>query len=48
MAEHLTINQLPYGKPVRTWLRERYGGHIGCSFRNHVPDHQIISAREVS
>lgn len=24
-TRHMTIEQLPYGKPVRDWLRERYG-----------------------
>ncbi len=24
-ARHMTIEQLPYGKPVRSWLKERYG-----------------------
>ena len=23
---HMTIEQLPYGKQVRSWLKDRYGG----------------------
>ena len=25
MACHMTIEQLPYGKPVQSWLKDRYG-----------------------
>ena len=25
MAHHMTIEQLPYGKPVQDWLKDRYG-----------------------
>ena len=25
MARHMTIEQLPYGKPVQDWLKDRYG-----------------------
>ena len=25
MTRHMTIEQLPYGKPVRNWLKDRYG-----------------------
>ena len=25
MARHMTIEQLPYGKPVQSWLKDRYG-----------------------
>ncbi len=25
MARHMTIEQLPYGEPVRSWLKDRYG-----------------------
>lgn len=25
MARHVTIEQLPYGKPVQRWLKDRYG-----------------------
>ena len=25
MAAYMTIEQLPYGKPVQSWLKDRYG-----------------------
>ena len=25
IARHMTIEQLPYGKPVQSWLKDRYG-----------------------
>ncbi len=31
MADHITIDQLPYGKTVRIWLKERYGEEQAAS-----------------
>ena len=46
MARHMTIEQLPYGKPIRSWLKERYGEarakkiwrQTQKNYRNYLPD----------
>ena len=46
MARHMTIEQLPYRKPVRSWLKERYGEarakkiwrQTQKNYRNYLPD----------
>ena len=46
MARHMTIEQLPYGKPVRSWLKERYGEarakkiwrQTQKNYRSYLPD----------
>ncbi len=46
MVCHMTIDHLPYGKPVRDWLRERYGEteanriweQTQANYRNYLPD----------
>ena len=46
MARHMTIEQLPYGKPIRSWLKERYGEarakkiwrQTQKNYRSYLPD----------
>ena len=43
---HMTIEQLPYGKQVRSWLKDRYGGteaikiweQVQENYQNYLPD----------
>ena len=45
-ARHMTIEQLPYGKPVQNWLKDRYGEteanqiweQIQQNYKNYLPD----------
>ena len=36
MARHMNIEQLPFGKPVQDWLRDRYGETEADKIWNHV------------
>lgn len=46
MIRYMTIEQLPYGKPVQSWLKDRYGEAEGNqiweqtreNYRNYLPD----------
>ena len=45
-ARHMTIEQLPYGKPVQNWLKDRYGEteanqiweQTQQNYKNYLPD----------
>ena len=47
MARHMTIEQLPYGRPVQNWLKDRYGEteanqiweQTQQNYKNYLPDY---------
>ena len=51
MARHITIEQLPYGKPVQNWLKDRYGEteanqiweQTQQNYKNYLPDLPPVS-----
>ena len=46
MARHIASEQLPYGEPVRSWLKDRYGDTEAAeiwkqtqeNYRNYLSD----------
>ena len=47
MAVHLTIDQLPYGKPVRAWLKGRYGEEQAASIWKKTEEHYTAYLKDL-
>ncbi|MBR0510216.1 MAG: hypothetical protein IJJ85_08865 [Clostridia bacterium] len=47
MAVHLTIDQLPYGKPVRAWLKGRYGEEQAASIWKKTEEHYAAYLKDL-